>query len=147
MESNYNFILTELLQNLEDNELIEGFIAELAAKKIALQVEYLSAEWFTTSGCENIKDLLDQTLEANHQKLKSVKNQNFEAAAAFREKERNLCLELEKQGFNLVLLENNGFALYRVNVEKKPRNIKFTIYTNSSDCMALTEKIQLRHFV
>ena len=144
MDANYNFILTELLWYSEDKEFIDGFIEEFINKKITLQIDYLTEESFATPPYSDLKKLLDQTLEVNNQKLKCIKAQDFEGAASYRNKERELLGLIDGCGFNLYYLDNGYFALYHVNADKKGRKLAFTVYTKSSKFVELIEGIRVK---
>jgi hypothetical protein len=144
MDANYNFILTELLWYSEDKEFIAGFIEEFVSKEITLQVDYLTEDSFAPPPYSDIKKLLDQTLEASNLKLESIKAQDFEGAASYRDKERELLRLIDECGFNLYYLDKGYFALYHVIADKKWRKLTFTVYTNSQNCIDFIERIRER---
>ncbi len=142
MKTTYNFILSNLLWNSEDNEFIDGFCNELVEKGVVIEVEYLTEQLFTTEPYAEVKNLLDQTKEASHLKLKHVHAQDFEGAALARSKERTLIAEIEKAGFNFHHPQRSGFALYHVDADKKGRKLKFLVHTNSEEFIAFIEGIR-----
>jgi hypothetical protein len=144
MEATYNFIITDLLWYSEDKEFIDGFASEFVNLGVKLEIEFLNDKSFTTKPLARVKKNLDKALEINQLKLNCLKAQDFEGAAAFRITERELSTQLKKGGFNLYKLNYNEFALYHVDVDKKNRKMKLTIFTNSSECVELIEEIRIK---
>lgn len=142
MENTYNFILHDLLCLRDDKELTNKFCHELVNGKINLEVEYLSEQQLAAKPYAELKSLLDQGREANYLKLSHVKAQNFEGAASCRERERKLLNQIETAGFRLHFMQHNEFTLYRVDMDKEERKIKFLVHTNSEEFIGLMEEIR-----
>jgi hypothetical protein len=144
MEATYNFIITELLWFSEDKEVIDGFVNEFISKGVKLEIEFINDNSFSTKPLAELKKNLDKALEINQLKLNCVKAQDFEGTAAFRNTERELSSQLNKGGFTLNKLTTNEFALYHVDVDKKNKKLKLTIFTNSTECIELIEEIRIK---
>jgi len=147
MEAKYNFILADLLWSFEAketppdllwdfdyNEFIDGFTEEMIRKGVTLEVDFISHNTFSTKGYAKLKNLLNQYLDARSLKLQRVKNQDFEGASSHRNKERELLSQIENEGFGLSFTQQNEYALYHVDVDTKNRNVRFTVYSNGSEC-------------
>lgn len=147
MKTTYNFILYDLLGNSEDKEFIDGFVTELVNKGIILEVEFHNEQFPTNEPYAKLKSLIDQTMETIHLKIKCVKDQDFEGAASFRSQERKILFQIEKTGFELYKLQQDEFALYHVDVNKKGLKIKFIAYTNSEKFIAFIENIKERESI
>jgi hypothetical protein len=133
MEAKYNFILTDLLWNIEDKEFVDGFTEEMIRKGVTLEVNFLSHITFATKSNAMLNKLLNECLDARSHKLQCVKHQDFEGAASHRAKERKLLTLIENEGFGLSFTQHNEYALYHVDVDTKKRNVRFTVYTNGSE--------------
>ncbi|MDY0254114.1 MAG: hypothetical protein RBR30_06840 [Tenuifilaceae bacterium] len=144
MEAKYNFILTDLLWNIEDKEFVDGFTEEMIRKGVTLEVDFLSHITFATKSYAMLNKLLNECLDARSHKLQCVKHQDFEGAASHREKERKLLTLIENEGFGLSFTQHNEYALYHVDVDTKNRNVKFTVYTNGSEYIAFLSDIAKR---
>ncbi|NHB67321.1 hypothetical protein [Perlabentimonas gracilis] len=147
MEAKYNFILadllwsfdakeipTNLLRGFDYNEFIDGFTEEMIRKGATLDVDFLCHNKFSTKRYAKLKKLLNKCLDARSLKLQCVKNQDFEGASSHRNKERELLSQIENEGFGLSFTQQNEYALYHVDVDTKNRNVRFTVYSNGSEC-------------
>jgi hypothetical protein len=154
MKAKYNFILadllwsysakeipTDLLRGFDYNEFIDGFTEEMIRKGATLKVDFISHNTLSTKGYAKLKKLLNKCLEARSLKLQCVKNQDFEGASSYREKERELLSQIENEGFGLTFTQHNEYALYHVDVDKKNRNVRFTVYTNGSECVKFLNEL------
>lgn len=157
MEAKYNFILADLLrsfeakeiqpnllQDFDHNEFIDGFTEEMIRKGVILKVDFISRNTLSTKRYTKLKNLLNQCLDARNLKLQCVKNQDFEGASSHREKEHELLSRIENEGFGLYVMQHNEYALYRVDVDTKNRNVRFTVYTNGKECKAFLLDIAKR---
>ncbi len=142
MEANYNFIFTEILMNIEDKKFLNDLIEEMQQKRIRLDIKILGVEAFETYTYSELKKLLDSCLEANHQKIKCIKSQDFNGASLHRETERELHGQIEKLGFTLFTAVPNGYALYHLGIDRKNRIFNILLFTNSNECFELCEWIK-----
>ena len=142
MKTTYNFILNDLLLNSKDKKFINGFINELVKKGVVLEFEYLNEQSFIKEPYVELKKLLDKTLDTIYLKLECVKDQIFEGAASFREKECKLLAQIKRAGFNLYKTQYGEFILYHVDADKKGRKLKFVVYTNSAEFVDFIEDLR-----
>lgn len=142
MEAFYNY--TELISCCKDREFIVGFVNQLVSEKFTLEVEYLDKHSFTPELYAELQNLLDQTMEATYLIQLCIKDMNLEKAASFRDKQHELIKQMEILGFRSYKIRQDEFTVYHVNVDEKERILKYTIYTNSLECIELMEETQER---